>query len=208
MANDHSGPLLLVYFHQGGIAMYPLLLCSILTVAIGIERAVVLLRAGRADAILLEALRGLLASNQAAVAVQRCAVSHGPLARIMQAVLAPGEHDAQRRRRVLERALARETGRLEQYMPVLATIGSVSPFIGLFGTVLGIMRAFRDIGIAGSAGSAIVAAGVAEALVATAAGLMVAVVAVVAYNHLTAWAQSIITNDELNAEELADLLAP
>ena len=86
-------------------------------------------------------------------------------------------------------------------MSILATIGSVSPFVGLFGTVLGIMRAFRDIGLAGSAGGAVVAAGIAEALVTTATGLCVAVIAVIAYNHLMTWAQGIITNTELNAEE-------
>jgi len=91
-------------------------------------------------------------------------------------------------------------------MSMVGTIGAVSPFIGLFGTVLGIMRAFRDIGTTGSAGGAVVAAGVAEALVTTATGLFVAVIAVIAYNHLMTWAESIITNTELNAQELVSLL--
>jgi biopolymer transport protein ExbB/TolQ len=68
------------------------------------------------------------------------------------------------------------------------------------------MRAFRDIGVAGSAGGAVVAAGIAEALITTAAGLFVAVAAVIAYNHLMTWAQSLITSTELNAEELVSLL--
>jgi biopolymer transport protein TolQ len=70
------------------------------------------------------------------------------------------------------------------------------------------MRAFRDIGIAGSAGGSVVASGVAEALVTTAAGLFVAIVAVVAYNHLATWARGIVTNAELGAEELLSLIRP
>jgi biopolymer transport protein ExbB/TolQ len=197
--------LLLLYFKQGGIAMYPLLLCSILCVGITLERIWVLLRAGRANATLLAPLRELLAGSRAEAA-ERCAREDSPLARVVQPVLAAPRLSAQGREKSLQRALLRETGHLERYLPVLATIGSVSPFIGLFGTVLGIMRAFRDIGVAGSAGGAVVAAGIAEALITTAAGLFVAVAAVIAYNHLMTWAQSLITSTELNAEELVSLL--
>lgn len=194
--------MLWVYFQQGGIAMYPLLLCSILCVGIGIERIVALYRAGRADARLAPLLKEMLGAGQVAVAARRCEQEDSPLARIMSAGLSAQAQEPEQRRPAVERALLRETARSERYMPVLATIGSVSPFIGLFGTVLGIMRAFRDIGLAGSAGSAVVAAGIAEALVATATGLFVAVVAVVAYNHLMTWAQGVVTNAQLTAEEL------
>jgi biopolymer transport protein ExbB len=205
MGNSGSGFPLLTYIEQGGVAMYPLLLCSVLCVAIGIERVLTLSRAGKADLTLLELLRGLVSSNQLADAADRCAKDDSPLARVMKQVLAPHKSPTHRQK-TLERALARETGVLERYMPVLATIGSVSPFIGLFGTVLGIMRAFRDIGAAGSAGGAVVASGIAEALITTAAGLCVAVISVIAYNHLMTWAQGIVTNTELNAEELVSLL--
>ena len=205
MGSTGSGFPLLVYIQQGGVAMYPLLLCSILCVAIGIERVLMLSRAGKADVPLLELLKGLLSSNQIADAADRCAKDNSPLARVMNQVLAPHKTTVQRQK-TLERALARETGVLERYLPILATIGSVSPFIGLFGTVLGIMRAFHDIGAAGSAGGAVVASGIAEALITTAAGLFVAILSVIAYNHLMTWAQSIITDTELNAEELVSLL--
>jgi len=71
----------------------------------------------------------------------------------------------------------------ESYLPFLATTGNITPFIGLFGTVVGVMNAFREIGDQGSASIAVVAPGVAEALVATAAGLFAAIPAVVAYNY-------------------------
>jgi biopolymer transport protein TolQ len=85
--------------------------------------------------------------------------------------------------RVLRRATTSATQSLEKYLGFLATAGSAAPFIGLFGTVWGIMDAFHEIGKSGSASLAVVAPGISEALVATAIGLIVAIPAVIAYNH-------------------------
>ncbi len=85
-------------------------------------------------------------------------------------------------KRSIKRHSGTEINRLESYLGFLATTGSTTPFIGLFGTVWGIMNAFRGIGAAGSASLAIVAPGIAEALIATAVGLAAAIPAVIAYN--------------------------
>lgn len=85
--------------------------------------------------------------------------------------------------RALRRATNLEVTRLEKYTTFLATTGSTSPFIGLFGTVWGIMTSFEGIGRTGSASLAVVAPGIAEALIATAVGLFAAIPAVMAYNH-------------------------
>lgn len=85
--------------------------------------------------------------------------------------------------RALRRATTQETHRLEKYLTFLATTGSTAPFIGLFGTVWGIMDAFKGIGQTGSASLAVVAPGISEALVATAIGLAAAIPAVMGYNH-------------------------
>jgi biopolymer transport protein TolQ len=85
--------------------------------------------------------------------------------------------------RALRRATTQETHRLEKYLNFLATTGSSAPFIGLFGTVWGIMDAFHGIGQTGSASLATVAPGISEALVATAIGLVAAIPAVIGYNH-------------------------
>lgn len=87
--------------------------------------------------------------------------------------------------RALIRAGTSEIGKLEQRMTFLATTAGVAPFIGLFGTVVGIMIAFQRIGASGSTNLAIVAPGISEALIATAAGLFAAIPAVVFYNHFT-----------------------
>jgi len=85
--------------------------------------------------------------------------------------------------RALRRATTSEITRLEKYLTFLATTGSTAPFIGLFGTVWGIMTAFKGIGETGSASLAVVAPGIAEALIATAVGLVAAIPAVMGYNH-------------------------
>ena len=85
-----------------------------------------------------------------------------------------------------------EANKIESYLSFLATTGSTTPFIGLFGTVWGIMDAFRAIGVKGTASIATVAPGIAEALITTAAGLFAAIPAVIAYNYFTSQANKII----------------
>src|SRR5262245_56931768 len=94
---------------------------------------------------------------------------------------AAARHDLARH--AMERSAAEQTARLERHVGFLATTGSVSPFIGLLGTVWGVMSAFLNIGAQGSASLVVVAPGIAEALIATVAGLGAAIPAVVGYNH-------------------------
>ncbi len=109
-------------------------------------------------------------------------------------------------RRMLKRFNALEEAKLERYLHFLATTGSTTPFIGLFGTVWGIMNSFRGIGSAGSASLAVVAPGIAEALIATAVGLVAAIPAVVAYNYFLSRANRMIVTLEDFREELVDYL--
>lgn len=88
-------------------------------------------------------------------------------------------------KRAIRQAESQEINTLGKSLPFLATTGSAAPFIGLFGTVWGIMASFHDIGMRGSASLAVVAPGISEALVATAAGLAVAIPAVIAYNYFS-----------------------
>jgi biopolymer transport protein TolQ len=86
-------------------------------------------------------------------------------------------------KRAIRKAESQEMTELGKYLPFLATTGSATPFIGLFGTVWGIMASFHDIGMRGSASLAVVAPGISEALIATAGGLAVAIPAVIFYNY-------------------------
>ena len=105
-------------------------------------------------------------------------------------------------REVMQRVTAAEIGRLERHLTALATLGNISPFVGLFGTVIGIMRAFEAISRTGSGGLGTVSAGIAEALVATAAGLFVAIPAVIAYNHFVSRVKDCVTEMDGAGSEL------
>jgi biopolymer transport protein TolQ len=87
--------------------------------------------------------------------------------------------------RAMRGAMLAESQRLERFVPLLATTGNTAPFIGLFGTVWGIMTSFQEIGLKGAANLAVVAPGISEALVATAIGLATAIPAVIAFNHFS-----------------------
>jgi len=108
--------------------------------------------------------------------------------------------------RTLHQASIREISQLEKYMIFLATTGAVTPFIGLFGTVWGIIGAFHGIGTAGSANIAAVAPGISEALVATAAGLAAAVPAVIAYNFFVNRIKAMNANLEIFSLEIMSRL--
>ena len=103
----------------------------------------------------------------------------------------------------MQLAAAEEIRRAEKWMPWLATTGSVTPFIGLFGTVWGVMDAFAGLGTAGAASLRVVAPGIAEALVTTAAGLFTAIPAVVAYNHFLHLIKELATRMDNFAMEVA-----
>lgn len=167
---------------HGGVAMYPLLLCSVMAVAVAFERLLALRRARIDAGGLIGRLRDPLARGDFEEARRVCRQVSGPLGAVALAGLAKLGRPRQEMEDAMAHASNLAMDDLESNLPVLGTIGGISPFIGLFGTVLGIMRAFRDIQARGQAGTAVVAGGVSEALVATAAGLVVAIVAVVAYN--------------------------
>ncbi|MEJ5211366.1 MAG: protein TolQ [Burkholderiales bacterium] len=109
-------------------------------------------------------------------------------------------------RRAMRAAYQRELDRLERKLSFLATVGSVSPYVGLFGTVWGIMNSFRGLANVGQATLAHVAPGIAEALVATAMGLFAAIPAVIAYNRYTHDIDRLATRYESFMEELSNIL--
>ncbi len=108
--------------------------------------------------------------------------------------------------RALRRATTQETQRLEKYLTFLATTGSTAPFIGLFGTVWGIMGAFHGIGTTGSASLAVVAPGISEALIATAIGLAAAIPAVMGYNHFLNKVNILIGEMDNFSQELLNIV--
>ena len=109
-------------------------------------------------------------------------------------------------RRAMRVALMRETDRIEQHLPFLASVGSTSPYIGLLGTVCGIMNSFRGLANATQATLATVAPGISEALIATAMGLFAAIPAVLAYNRLAARSDALLSRYEAFVDEFSGIL--
>jgi biopolymer transport protein TolQ len=120
---------------------------------------------------------------------------------------APGTDRLEAADRAMRRAAGLEVAQLERYLPFLATTASACPFIGLFGTVWGIMSAFHGIGSQGSASLAVVAPGISEALIATAAGLGAAIPAVIGYNYFVNRVKHWATEMEGFALDMLNLLS-
>jgi biopolymer transport protein TolQ len=108
--------------------------------------------------------------------------------------------------RVMQITHAKEAKQLEQHLPFFASVGSIAPYVGLFGTVWGIMTSFQALGHAQQATIAMVAPGISEALVATALGLFTAIPAVIAYNRFSTRANSLLDSFDLFQEELISLI--
>lgn len=130
-----------------------------------------------------------------------------PLANLFRSVYSEKTYtERDELKRMLRRYSTLETEKLARYLNFLATTGSTTPYIGLFGTVWGIMNAFSGIGAAGSASLAVVAPGIAEALIATAIALAAAIPAVITYNYYLSRANRMIVEMEDFSEELVDYI--
>ena len=172
-------------FRHAGWAAYPLGLCSVVAVAIILERLYTLGRLRRLEA---EAFTGLMSRFEQAGSLEIDSagklVADAPSVQVLRAVAPVQSAGIEARTQAADIALSQQRLRLRRFLPGLATIGSTAPFIGLFGTVLGVMTAFRGMATTGLSGETM-ASGISEALSATALGLLVAIPAVFAYNLFT-----------------------
>ena len=187
--------------------MYILLFCSFISVTILLERLFYyrkLSKTGRTE--FMNKIKRALKNGHLERAMEICKDASAPFSNVIHSGLElHGRHEREISN-AMEREITIETSKLERYTSIVATIGNTAVYIGLFGTVLGIIRAFHDIASAGAGGMAIVIGGVAEALVCTATGLFVAIPAVVAYNYFTKRVERFIDDMELCASELIDLV--
>ncbi len=172
--------------HQGAISTYPLLVCSVIMLGVVLERLWSLRGVVSSTASLTTELVGLLARGDlkgAADAVRRHRPC--PARRVFGDVLAAASGESlPELERVADERQFEEIEGCGSYLWVLGTIGSSAPFIGLFGTVIGIMRAFHSMALVGTGGFGVVAGGISEALIATALGLAIGIVSLVFYNYL------------------------
>ncbi len=191
----------------GGLTMYVLLLLSIISIAIIMERIIYyrLRSKVKRNVFMLDISREMEKGN-IKKALEIAEKTDTPFSKVVYSALNLHGHNEVVVSNTMEREVIIQTTKLEKYTSIVGTIGSTAVYIGLFGTVLGIIRAFHDISKSGSGGISVVINGISEALVCTAAGLCVAVPAVMAYNYFTKKIDSFISDMELSASEIMDLL--
>jgi biopolymer transport protein ExbB len=190
----------------GGIVMVPILLCSILAVAITLERLWTLREQRVVPAELTDKVwqwvENRALSDKQVLALQQ----HSPLG----SVLAAGLATRHRERAVMIQAIE-DAGRhvahdLERFLNTLGTIAAVSPLLGLLGTVTGMIRTFKAITVAGVGNPAAMAGGIAEALITTAAGLLVAIPALFAYRYLRGRVDALVIQMEKESIKLVQAI--
>ena len=191
-------------FLQGGWVMWPLLIFSVLTWAVILERTYVFLTVRPKVSRTASALITSMKNGDISTARQICATEKPQIAEIFLSAI-----DQKKSKEYAERVTERNRAKMSQYFKrnlwILGTIGSASPFVGLLGTVVGIVRAFHDMSEKGAGGFSVVAGGISEALVATAAGLVVAIIALLTYNIFVTAANNTVSGIRLTLEELIDL---
>ena len=175
-------------FAAGGPVLIILLLLSVYSISVILERFFKLRSAISLSRKIITYCRHPLRSENYTKAEEACrkeVVKNTPGAALIGRLLQERNRPQAEQEKVAANVIDWEISKLQRRLSVLGTLGSITPFIGLFGTVIGVMHAFKDLAsnTAANAGAAVVAAGIAEALINTAAGLFVAIPAVIAYNY-------------------------
>lgn len=190
----------------GRYMMVPIGLASLVALTVLIERLFVLRRGRIVVPEIAEAVETLSASQDLAVAYAICERRPGPFANVVRAGLDHANNDWIIIRDVLEEAGRQEATRLTRRLGVLETVAAVSPLLGLLGTVLGMIRVFATITAAGLGNAVTMSSGISEAMVTTAAGLIIGIPALVAYNWLSGRADQIIFDLEFYSSKVLDTL--
>lgn len=192
----------------GGGTLYVLLLASVISISVIILKIFEFRRKSKVDIRnLLQKIQVKLQRDSIENIVSFCDTFDTPVTNIVKAgVLRFRDIHSSDVKDAMNREILLETVRLEKYTTIVGTIGSVSVYIGLFGTVIGIIRVFHDISLAGSGGISVVIDGVSEALVATAAGLCVAIPAIIAYNFFMKRIDSFVVDMEYTVSAMKEVL--
>jgi biopolymer transport protein TolQ len=223
-----------IWAHMGAFArgiVGVMVLMSVASVLVIVERGLLFVRSRNESRAFAEKLGGMLAKGDLAkAAATKLGDDIGYLGHVIRAglqaykttsllkVASAGYRDGKEKvvnpdlvfesvARALERQAQRESQLLKRGIAVLATVASTAPFIGLLGTVMGIINAFQSMASSGSGGLGTVSAGIAEALATTAIGLGVAILAVIAYNYLQGWVDARGVDISESSNEFLDVVA-
>ena len=175
------------FLSKGGVLVVPILLCSVLALAIFFERLIRFARMRSRGPGIAEKVAGLLINGSDQEALKKAEESNSPMGRILTQAMEVKNGDREMLETVIVNATDEEVRNLSTYIQTLATIGNITPLLGLLGTVIGMIKAFMVIQeMGGKVNAAVLAGGIWEAMLTTALGLGVALPTMVAHSYLTA----------------------
>ncbi|MFA6597184.1 MAG: MotA/TolQ/ExbB proton channel family protein [Ignavibacteriaceae bacterium] len=198
---------LLTMFFKGGVIMYPILLSSIIGVAIIIDKFIVLHKSKVNVVAFMIKLRSLLKKNDIAGAIAFCNNEKTPAANIIKKGLKKIRFGHQRVKDALEDAGRQEITKLEKGLSTLGTVSGIAPMLGFLGTVTGMVSAFQTIqDLMGAANPSDLAGGIWEALITTVFGLVVGIPALAFYNYFTEKIKKLVADIEVISSDLIDIV--
>lgn len=189
-------------FAQGGLMMYPLAVCSILALAIALERGFALRRSRIIRPEIVSVIENIQGPEDIGLALSVCKQYDGPFSSVMRAGLDNRKMPLEEIRESIVDQGRQEMGALQKGLVILETVAGVSPLLGLLGTVLGMIRVFQDVSEVGVGQGNLLAGGIAEAILTTAAGLFIAIPALVCFNLYSSRAETLILEIEKYANTL------
>ncbi|MCD4783609.1 MAG: MotA/TolQ/ExbB proton channel family protein [Candidatus Eremiobacteraeota bacterium] len=194
------------FLNKGGVTMYMLVFCSILMFAVVAERLYSLWKISIDSEWLIQQLALFLQDRKISETVEYLRVVPGILPRVLESGLIRYDKEKDEIETALANTITEQTPVLERFVSILGTIAVISPFLGLLGTILGIIKAFNNIAQQGTTGAAVIAQGIYEALYTTAAGLIIAIPAVIFYNYFRSRIRNIITEMEVCSNRLVEMI--
>lgn len=194
------------FLARGGILMIPLGICSVLALAIIIERAISLRSSRVIRHDVLQQIRDLVAERKVGDAMTLCRRVPSVMSRILMTAIAHHDREKDELRAIVEDAGRQEVPTLDRNLGALGTIAAISPLLGLTGTVFGMIRTFTVISERGVAHPSQLAGGISEALITTAAGLVIAIPTLIFYNYFTAKADRLLLEMEKHSFRLVETL--
>ncbi|HAB53232.1 MAG: biopolymer transporter [Ignavibacteria bacterium RIFOXYB2_FULL_35_12] len=194
-------------FLKGGILMWPILLCSIIGLAVVIDRYVVIRKAKINVPAFMVRIRGFIKKKDISGAVSHCMEEKSPVANVVRKGLKKYKLGHERVKESIENAGSQEVSKLEKGLPILATISGIAPLLGFLGTVTGMISAFMRIeDLQGSANPSDLAGGIWEALITTAFGLIVGIPALALYNYFVSAVKKLVGEIEMVANDVVDVV--
>ncbi|MBD3384010.1 MotA/TolQ/ExbB proton channel family protein [candidate division KSB1 bacterium] len=184
------------YLSRGGIVMIPLLLCSVIGVAIIIEKSFVLRKRKILIPEIISVVESIETQKDIELANRVCRKHSGPFANILLVALNLQEYPKEEIKELTEEQGRQEVRSLEKGLSVMETIASISPLLGLLGTVIGMIKVFTVISTQGAGQARALSGGISEALITTATGLVIGIPILVAYNYFTNRAENFILDIE------------